>query len=69
MLIVRTLDEVRCYNPDEEETMGRLPLRAAYPFGETHSLEKEIADIRDTKIKWDRLENATRAARPHSRAV
>lgn len=37
---------------NEEQTAG-LSLRAAYAFGASHGLEREVADIRDMVIEWD----------------
>ena len=36
----------------EDQTQA-LSLKAAYDFGKTHGLEREIGDIRDMVIEWD----------------
>ena len=39
---------------DDQQGGRALPLKAAYPFGMARGLEREINDIRDMEIEWDR---------------
>jgi hypothetical protein len=39
---------------DESEGPKQLSLKAAYRFGIEHGLEKEVSEIRDMEIEWDR---------------
>ena len=43
-----------------EEQTAALSLRAAYAFGASHGLEREVAAIRDMVIEWDRYNSSLR---------
>jgi len=36
-----------------DEQIQAVPLKAAYEFGKTHGLEREVTEIRGMDIEWD----------------
>lgn len=43
---------------NEKQTI-RFPLTAAYPFGAAHGLDREVKEIKDMEIEWDRSYTST----------